>query len=151
MLEIGDAAPDFTLPSTAGTVRLRDLANERMVLLAFYTEDNTPLCSSEISVLAEDYEIVQQLGAEIIGVSADSVVSHREFAAKMGGLPFPLASDEELAAAKAYDVIDDAQRRCRRAVFVIGRGGRILHAEPWFQPGNPTQYEEIFRAMGFDV
>ena len=46
---------------------------------------------------------------------------------------------------------EQALKRCRRAVFVIGRGGRILHAEPWFQPGNPTQYEEIFRAMGFDV
>ena len=151
MPEIGDEAPDFTLPSTSGTVRLRDLANQNMVLLAFYTEDNTPLCSSEISVLAEDYEIVQQLGAEVIGVSADSVESHEEFAAKIGGVPFPLASDEDLQAAKAYDVTDDGGKRCRRAVFVIGRGGRILHAEPWFQPGNPTQYEEIFRAMGFDV
>ena len=52
--------------------------------------------------------------------------------------------------ASAYGVVDDAGKRSRRAVFVIDTGGRILHAEPWFQPGNPGQYEAIFRALGFD-
>ena|SRR5437867_2759549 len=151
MPEAGDMAPDFELPSTAGQLRLQDVAGSKNVLLAFYTEDNTPLCSSEVSVFAEDYEIVQQLGAEILAVSADDLESHKQFSAAIGGVPFPLVSDEDLTAAKAYDVVDEAGKRSRRAVFVIERGGRILHAEPWFQPGNPTQYEEIFRALGFDV
>ncbi len=151
MPEAGDEAPDFSLPSTAGELRLRELAAGHKVLLAFYTEDNTPLCSSEVSVLKEDYEIVQQLGAAVVAVSADSLESHREFSRRLGGLPFPLASDERLEAAKAYGVVDETGTRSRRAVFVIDRGGKVVHVVPWFQPGNPSQYEDIFTALGFDV
>jgi peroxiredoxin Q/BCP len=151
MPEAGDQAPDFTLPSTQGEIKLQDLTQKQKVLLAFYTEDNTPLCSSEMSVLKEDYEILQQLGAQVIAISADSLESHRRFAEKLGGVPFPLASDENLEAAGLYGVAGDDGKRCRRAVFVIDRGGKVLHAVPWFQPGNPTQYEEVFVALGFEA
>lgn len=151
MPEVGDKAPDFTLASTEGDLQLSKLVARSKVLLAFYTEDNTPLCSSEISVLKEDYEIVEALGAAVVAVSADNVVSHTDFAERLGGLPFPLASDPHLEAAEAFGVVDDDGKRSRRAVFVIDKGGEILHAEPWFQPGNPSQYEAIFRALGFDA
>jgi peroxiredoxin len=94
--------------------------------------------------------MVRELGAEVIAVSADGVDSHEAFAERLGGVPFPLASDTTLEAARAFDVVDDAGKRSRRAVFVIDRGGNILHAERWFQPGNPGQYEAIFRALGLD-
>jgi peroxiredoxin len=148
---VGRAAPDLELPSTQGRLRLKDLTATKKVVLAFYTEDNTPLCSSEVSVLKEDYELVQQLQAEVVAVSADSLDSHRDFAEKLGGVPFPLMSDENLKAARAYGVLDDAGKRSRRAVFVIDKGGKILHVVPWFQPGNPSQYEDIFAALGFEV
>ena len=148
MPEPGDQAPDFTLASTTGDVRLRDLSDRGGVVLAFYYEDATPICSNELSMLRDDYEVVRELGAEVIAVSADSLESHSAFAERLGGVPFPLASDESLEAAKVFDVVDDAGKRSRRAIFVIDRGGEILHAERWFQPGNPTQYEAIFRALG---
>ena len=149
--EAGDAAPDFELPSTQGTLRLKDLTAKKKVLLAFYIEDSTPLCSSEVSVLKEDYELVQQLRAEVVAVSADTLDSHLEFADTLDGVPFPLVSDEDLEAARAYGVLDEAGKRSRRAVFVIDKGGTILHVVPWFQPGNPSQYEDIFVALGFEV
>lgn len=149
--EVGAPAPDFDLPSTQGRLRLSELTADKKVILAFYQEDNTPLCASELSVLKEDYELVQQLRAEVIAVSADGLDSHLEFAERLGGVPFPLISDEGLEAARAYGVVDDSGRRSRRAVFVIDRGGTILHVVPWFQPGNPSQYEGIFAALGFDV
>ena len=151
MPQPGDEAPDFTLASTEGEIRLRELAAVKKVLLAFYAEDDTPLCANEVSVLKEDYDIVRQLGAQVVAVSADSLESHRWFAERLGGLPFPLASDEALEAARAYDVLDESRKRSRRAVFVIERGGKIAHVASWFQPGNPTQYEEIFAALGFDI
>lgn len=150
-LSPGDKAPDFTLPTTQGELRLSDLLAEKKVLLAFYVEDNTPLCSSEVSVLKEDYDLLRDLGAEVVAVSADGLESHRQFAQRLGGLPFPLASDEGLEAARAYGVVDDSGKRSRRAVFVIDKGGTILHTVPWFQPGNPSQYEGIFKALGFQV
>ncbi|MCH8815263.1 MAG: redoxin domain-containing protein [Chloroflexi bacterium] len=151
MPDIGDKAPDFILASTVGEVRLSKLSADSKVLLAFYTEDFTPLCASEVSVLKDDFEIVEDLGAKVLAVSADNVDSHQKFADSLGGVPFPLAADVELAAARAFEVVDDGEKRSRRAIFVIDRGGTILHAEPWFQPANPTQYEDIFRALGFEA
>jgi peroxiredoxin Q/BCP len=147
----GQLAPDFELPSTQGKLRLSDLVARTKVLLAFYTEDGTPLCSSQVSVFKEDYDLVRQLKAEVVAVSADPLDAHEAFAEGLGGVPFPLVSDEKLEAASAYGVLDDAGKRSRRAVFVIDRGGAILHAVPWFQPGNPGQYEEIFAALGFEI
>ncbi len=151
MPDVGDRAPDLALQTTRGELRLSELTAESKVLLAFYTEDFTPLCSNEISVLKDDFEIVDSLNARVIALSTDSLESHQEFEESLGGLPFPLASDEDLAAAKAYAVVDDGEKRSRRAIFVIDKGGEIIHAEPWFQPSNPSQYEEIFRALGFDA
>jgi len=151
MPDVGEQAPDFTLPSTAGELRLNDVTERSKVVLAFYYEDATPLCSNEVSMLRDDYELVRELGAEVIALSADSLESHVAFVERLGGLPFPLASDEKLEAAKAYRVVDDSGKRSRRAVFVIDRSGKILHAERWFQPGNPAQYEAIFRALGLNM
>ncbi len=150
MPEVGDEAPDFTLPSTHGQIRLRDMAAGCKFVLAFYTEDNTPLCSNELAMLKDDYEMVEELGACVIAVSADSLQSHEDFAERLRGVPFPLASDQGLAAARAYGVVGEDGKRSRRAVFVI-KDGSICHAEPWFQPGNTTQYEALFRALGLDV
>ncbi|HET9477574.1 MAG TPA: peroxiredoxin family protein [Dehalococcoidia bacterium] len=150
MAEVGDKAPDFTLPATTGEARLSALYAGGNVVLAFYTEDSTTLCSSEVAMLRDDYEIIRKLGAEVLAVSADTLESHADFARRIGGLPFPLASDTGLEAARAYGVVDDAGKRSRRAVFVIDTGGLIIHAERWFQPGNPAQFEAIFRALGFE-
>src|SRR3972149_399721 len=121
--EVGGTAPDFELPSTRGKLRLSDLTAAGKVILAFYQEDNTPLCSSEVSVLKEDYELVQKLRAEVVAVSADDLASHIDFEARLGGVPFPLVSDEGLEAARAYGVLDDAGKRARRAGVVIDKGG----------------------------
>jgi peroxiredoxin len=151
MVEVGEQAPDFSLPGTKGDVRLSDVWSRGKVVLAFYTEDNTPLCSNEIAMLRDDYEVVRELGAEVVAVGADSPESHLAFAERLGGVPFALVSDQELEAVRAYGVVDDAEKRSRRAVFVIDEGGQVLHAEGWFQPGNPTQYEAVFRTLGMEV
>jgi peroxiredoxin Q/BCP len=150
MLEVGDEAPDFDLPSTLGQMRLRDLVAASKVVLAFYNEDSTPLCTNQIAMLREDHHITQELGATVLGVSADTLDSHGQFVERLGGLPFALASDTDLEVARMYEVVDDDGKRSRRAVFVIDRGGTILHAERWFQPGNSAQYEAVFRALGFE-
>jgi peroxiredoxin len=70
---------------------------------------------------------------------------------ELGGVPFALVSDERLEAARAYGVVDEGGKRSRWAVFVIDKGGTVLHVVPRFQPGNPNQYEDIFVALGFEV
>ena len=151
MPALGDPAPRFTLPTTDGEVSLADLTAQGKVVLAFYAEDATPLCSTQVSMLKDDYDTVRELGASVLAVSADSLDSHRQFAERLGGLPFPLASDQDLTVARLYNVADEEAKRSVRAVFVVGEEGVITHAEPWFQPGNPAQFEAVFRALGLET
>jgi peroxiredoxin Q/BCP len=149
-IEAGERAPDFSLPSTEGEVSLRALLDAgQRVVLAFYFEDGTPTCQNEVSVLQEAHDLLREYGACVVAVSADSIASHEAFAERIGGVPFPLASDGELEAAAAYGVVDEEDpRRSRRAVFVIDRDGVVLLALPHFQPGNLSQVEAIFNALG---
>jgi len=146
----GTRAPDFTLPSTDGPVSLNALlAKGRSVVLAFYFEDGTPSCQTEVSLLAESHEMLTEFGANVVAVSADSVDSHASFADRLGGVPFPLASDGDLAVARAYGVIDEGDtRRSRRAVFVIGADGIVRLAIVPFQPANLSHVEAIFSTLG---
>jgi peroxiredoxin Q/BCP len=152
MPDAGDRAPDFVLPSTDGDVRLSERLRQGRVLLAFYFEDGTPTCSTEIAALKDAYETLRELGADVIAVSADSVESHRAFSERLGGVPFPLASDAELSAARAYDAVaEDDPRRSRRALFVIEQDGTIAYAANPFNPNSLSQLEDAFRALGLDL
>jgi peroxiredoxin Q/BCP len=145
----GDAAPPFTLASTAGDVSLAESLTSDRVVLAFYTEDATPGCETEIHMLKDTHELIRDFGAQVIAVSADTLESHAAFAERIGGVPFPLASDASLDAARAYGVVDEGDsRRSRRAIFVIDRDGTVLLAIPHFQPQNLGHVEAIFGALG---
>ena len=147
----GDPAPHFALPTTDGEVTLDDLTARGKVVLTFYAEDATPLCSTQVSMLKDDYDTIRELGASVLAVSSDSLDSHRQFAERLGGLPFPLASDEDLTVARLYNVADEEAKRSGRATFVIDEAGVITHAEPRFQPGNSAQFAAIFRALGLEM
>jgi peroxiredoxin len=149
MVDTGDVAPEFELETPGGRVRLADFAGEKLVL-AFYTEDATPTCSAQVTALKSDHDLFAELGARVIAVSADSLSSHRAFVERLGGLPFELASDPGLEAARAYGVVDDSGRRSRRAIFVI-EDGVIRLALPWFNPSNSAQYQQVFEALGLEV
>lgn len=145
--QAGQQAPDFTLPSTKGEVRLSELWREKKVVLAFYVEDGTPACTRAIRTFSDEYYPFIEAGAEVVAVSADSLESHQAFVEKLGDVPFPLVADTELEAARLYGVVDETGRRSRRAVFVIDQGGRIRHVVPWYNPNNPAQYFEVVEAL----
>ncbi len=150
MAKIGDIAPDFTLPSTAGDITLSTVASDKRIVLAFYTEDKTPGCAQMLSALQGEYETIQELDAQVIAISADSIESHRAFSESLGRCPFPLASDADLKVATAYGTLTDDGKGMVRAVFVLDKGRRIIHSIPWYQPGNTAQFFEIFQALGLE-
>lgn len=149
----GDAAPDVRLPSTDGEITLDSLlAGGNRVVLAFYFEDATPSCETEIAMLRDSHEMLQEFRARIVAVSADSLESHAAFESRLGGLPFPLASDEALDVARAYGVVDEGDpRRSRRAIFVIDRDRSLLLTLVPFQPQNLSHVEAIFAALGAET
>lgn len=152
MPDVGERAPDFALPSTEGEVRLSDFLHRGRVLLAFYFEDATPTCSTEVAALKDAYDALRELGAAVVAVSADSLDSHHAFAQRLDGVPFPLASDTDLTAARAYDAVaEEDPRRSRRALFVIEQDGTIAYAANPFNPNNLPQLEGALRALGLEL
>jgi peroxiredoxin len=149
-LPAGAQAPDFRLQSTGGEVSLSHLLSQgHRVVVAFYSEDATPSCQTEIEVLKDAHELLREFGAEVIAISADTLESHRTFAARLGGVPFPLAVDDELKAAQTYGVVDAGdRRRSGRAVFVIERDGRVILTLAPYQPGNLAGIEAILNVLG---
>ncbi|NEP16193.1 MAG: thioredoxin-dependent thiol peroxidase [Leptolyngbya sp. SIO4C1] len=129
-LQVGDPAPDFSLPDADGnTVSLADFKGQRVVLY-FYPRDNTPGCTKEACAFRDAYANYQQKGVAVLGVSADDAKSHHKFAAKHG-LPFPLLVDEAAKVAEAYGSYGLKKFMGReymgisRSTFVIGPDGRL--------------------------
>ena len=92
--DVGSKAPNFTLPSQSGElVSFRDFLGEKPVVLFFYPKDDTPGCTREACAFRDEYEQFSELDTEVIGISSDSVDSHKSFAEKLN-LPFTLLSDE---------------------------------------------------------
>lgn len=103
MLEIGTKAPEFTLPDQNGEMRsLSDYRGQKVVLY-FYPKDMTSGCTRQACSFAELYPQFQEKGAVVLGVSKDSVASHKKFEEKYG-LPFTLLADTEKTVIQAYDV-----------------------------------------------
>lgn len=126
-LQVGDKAPDFTLPDQSGTpVTLSEKLAEKVVVLYFYPKDDTRGCTAEACSFRDSYESFTDAGAEVIGISSDSVASHEKFAAR-NDLPFVLLSDSDKTVrgqygAKTLGVVPG------RITFVIDQGGVIRHA-----------------------
>ncbi|ABX41943.1 thioredoxin-dependent thiol peroxidase [Lachnoclostridium phytofermentans] len=118
MLEIGSKAPEFTLNNQEGVeVSLKDFLGKK-VILYFYPKDNTPGCTAQACGYATLYPDFMEKGAVVIGVSKDSVQSHKKFAEKYN-LPFELLSDTELEVIKAYDVWQEKNMYGKKTMGVV--------------------------------
>jgi len=134
MLQQGDPAPDFTLPSDGGEDVTLSSFLGRKVVLYFYPKDDTPGCTVQACDFRDAASRLEGVDAVVLGVSPDSVSSHRKFRDKHG-LNFPLLADEERAVADAYGVWKRKKLYGRtflgieRSTFLIDEQGRI--AEIW--------------------
>ena len=136
MPNIGDIAPDFTLPATGGkTVRLSDYKGKSAVVLYWYPKDMTPGCTTEACSFRDLEQEFKDAGAVILGVSMDSIKSHENFATKHS-LPFTLLSDEDKAVSTSYDVFKEKSMYGKtflgivRTTFVIDKAGVIRKVWP---------------------
>lgn len=126
-IQVGDKAPDFTLPAQSGAqVRLQDRLGARVVVLYFYPRDDTRGCTAEACAFRDSYEVFADVGAEVIGVSSDSVSRHAAFAGKHQ-LPFTLLSDQGGRVRKLYGVPAVLGLLPGRVTYVIDRQGTVRH------------------------
>lgn len=101
MLEIGTLAPDFTLPDQNGQLHTLSAYRGQRVILYFYPKDQTAGCTAQACGFAERYPQIRERGTVVLGVSKDSVASHKRFEEKYG-LPFPLLADTDTAVLQTY-------------------------------------------------
>ena len=126
-VEVGDPAPDFTLPAQSGEqVRLSDVWKRGPVVLYFYPKDETPGCTTEACTFRDSYEAFKEAGAEVVGVSSDSVTSHETFASKHR-LPFILLADDGGRVRKEYGVKATFGILPGRVTYVIDGEGMVRH------------------------
>ncbi len=133
MLEIGTKAPDFELPDQNGQMHTLEEYRGKKVVLYFYPKDNTAGCTKQACGFGELYPHFEEKGAAVIGISKDSVASHKKFEAKYN-LPFTLLSDTELTAIQAYDVWKEKNMYGKktmgvvRTTYLIDEEGMIVKA-----------------------
>ena len=145
MLEIGTKAPDFTLPDQNGNMHSLSEYRGKKVILYFYPKDNTPGCTKQACGFAERFPQFTEKGAVVLGISKDSVASHKKFEEKYG-LPFTLLADPELVAIQAYDVWQEKKNYGKtymgvvRTTYLIDENGKIVKAfEKVKAADNPEQ------------
>ena len=133
MLKVGTKAPAFTLPDQNGTIHTLSQYKGKKVILYFYPKDNTPGCTKQACGFSERHPQFTEKGAVVIGISKDSVSSHKKFEEKYG-LSFPLLSDPELEVIKAYDVWKEKKNYGKvsmgvvRTTYLIDEEGVIIKA-----------------------
>jgi peroxiredoxin Q/BCP len=125
VLKIGSQAPDFEgITDTGLKFKLSDTLREKDVILYFYPKDETPGCSVEACSFRDNWDELKKLNAEVVGISSDSIESHRKFR-EHRSLKFILISDEDQNIRLLYDV--KGRIAPPRVTYVISRSGKIIH------------------------
>jgi peroxiredoxin 2/4 len=156
MVKVYDAAPDFKAISTKGEVELsKVLSNSgshsdgggKWAVLFFYSGDFTSVCSTEVPGFARRYEEFRGLNAEVLGVSADSIHSHRAWISRMEQkVEYPLISDFKKDLCRAYDILDEKSGEPLRGTFIIDPKGRVRF-ETMIDPDIGQNVEEVLRVL----
>ncbi|MBN1521390.1 MAG: thioredoxin-dependent thiol peroxidase [Candidatus Aureabacteria bacterium] len=149
-IKAGEKAPDFTLPDQDGTQRkLSDYRGE-WVLIYFYPKDNTPGCTQEACAIRDNFPFFEKLKAKVLGISVDSIKSHKKFADKHS-LPFTLLSDDKKEAVKLYGVWGKKKFMGRefmgtkRTSFLVDPKGLVVRVYESVKP--PVHAEEVLEDL----
>jgi peroxiredoxin Q/BCP len=149
-VKVGSVAPGFTLPSQAGEmVSLEDFFGRKPVVLFFYPKDDSPGCTREVCAFRDIFEEFGKLDTEVIGISSDSVESHRSFAIKHD-LSFTLLSDEGGNIRRLYGVPNTFGLFPGRVTYVIDKEGVVRHVFA-SQLGVGRHVQEALTALRSDV
>lgn len=154
MLEVGTKAPAFELPDQNGEMHTLEEYRGKKVILYFYPKDNTPGCTKQACGYSELYPMFQEKGAVVIGISKDTVASHKRFEEKQG-ITFTILADPELKVIQAYDVWKEKKNYGKvsmgvvRTTYLIDEEGIIVKANDKVKAAeDPGKMLEVLSAEG---
>lgn len=153
MLEVGTKAPAFELPDQNGEMHTLEEYRGKKVILYFYPKDNTPGCTKQACGYSELYPMFQEKGAVVIGISKDTVASHKRFEEKQG-LTFTILADPELKVIQAYDVWKEKKNYGKvsmgvvRTTYLIDEEGIIVKANDKVKAAETGKMLEVLSAEG---
>jgi peroxiredoxin Q/BCP len=147
VLDVGDHAIDFTLPSTRGPLCLSELLRDGAVLLVFYPKDHTLVCTRQLCNYRDNLSTFDDLDVSLVAINEDSLATHQAFAEKYD-FPFPLASDSDRRVCNAYGVLLDLFK-LRRTLILIGEDGRVWwrHSELRMFHRKADELREVIEAL----
>lgn len=140
--DVGEIAPDFTLPSTQGEITLSKRLADGAVLLVFYPGDDTPVCTKQLCDYRDNLAVFGDLGVQVVALNPQSMASHEKFAAKHA-LPFPIAADEGGRVCKLYGAAG-LFGMTKRALVLVGRDGKVA----WRKTDFPIFFESAAEIRG---
>jgi peroxiredoxin (alkyl hydroperoxide reductase subunit C) len=150
-LKIGDKAPDFVLPAQDGKkIRLSDYLGNKNVMLAFYPQDFTPVCSHQLPSYSNQIDKFEKLNTQVLAIGVASIPVHNAWIESLGGLNFPLLADWVPAGevSKNYDAFIPRIGFGKRAIFIIDKEGIIRYIDiPHELNEGPPDEGKIFEAL----
>ncbi|MBQ3870292.1 MAG: peroxiredoxin [Clostridia bacterium] len=150
MVKINEKAPEFSLPDQNGQIRTLQSFSGKKTVIYFYSKDNTSGCTAQALGYAALYGKFTEAGAEVVGVSRDTVQSHVKFKEKHG-LPFVLLSDPDMEMIKAYGVYGEKKLYGKtsfgtvRSTFIIDENGTVVSART--KVNSKTDPDETLRIL----
>jgi len=147
-LLVGKPAPNFSLQGTSGPLSLADLKGS-WVILFFYPKAGTSVCQSEVVGFNNHYEEFANLGAKIVGISVDTLDTLKKWVEELGGIKYPLLSDNQHEASRSYEVFSEDAQVAFRGLFILDPEGKVRYQvvqEPYF--GRSTkEVKRILQAL----
>lgn len=126
-LKTGEKAPAFSLPDEDGNVvTLESFKDHKLVLIAFYPKDDSPICTKEMKEFRDARDEFEKRGVQIVGISTNSQKSHQDFK-KKHELPFPLLSDEKKEVTKKFGVYNKVMGVSQRSYFLVDKDGVLRY------------------------
>ena len=142
----------FVLPAIATDgeqfdVDLAEMVKFGRVLLVFYEDDGMPICTRELQAFAQEFELLEGAGIQVLGINTNGLGSHQKFQER-DHFPFALVSDFHGEAIRAYGMWDADEKKSRRGIVAVSMDGRVEYVLPHFNPGSVSSFEAVFRALG---
>ena len=150
-LKVGDVAPEFTLPAQDGKkIKLSEYRGKKNVMLAFYPQDFTPVCSHQLPSYSKQIDRFKEFNTQVLAIGVASIPVHNAWIEALGGLNFPLLADWIPAGeiSKKYDAFIPRIGFGKRAIFIIDKKGIIRYIDvPKELNEGPPNEEQIFKAL----